>query len=540
VSSVADCGPRARALTRRAFAAAGGAFITAALAARTGVASAATPLRRSRAGSLTTLDPHRPISAADMDIAADLFEGLTAFDARGTLVPACAERWAIAPDGREYRFELRDDLRWSDGAPLTSADVVASFRRLLAPRTGALLGYRFDAIRGARALRRGEGEPDGLGVIAEAPRTLRIALDHPDTDLLRLLAVAYIVPAHVLARAGRDWAKPGQIVVNGAYRPVSWSQGGALQLERNVAFREARAAPLSAVHWVMGVDDATRLRMFRAGELDVAQIAEGAQLGVARRELATRLRTAPAYAGGWIGLNLRRPALADVRLRQALALAIDRHMLTERVRALGEVPSGSLVPAAVVDYHTGAGAAPPEEPAERRLAQARRLLAQAGVGPRRPLRLVAIYSANPLTQRTFLALHAMWSPLGVRVEARGLESRAYSAALSAGEFDLMDYAPFSVVPSATSFVGRFRSDSFLNYSGYANPQVDRLLDTAERSADPAARLRGYREVEAILLREWPVIPIYSGVTHYLVAARVEGWTGRPAFSIPSRFLSLTS
>ncbi len=537
MSRGAHDGRRGQSLTRRAFAAASTALVTIALAPRT-TAGAATPLRRARPGSLTTLDPHRPISAADMDVAADLFEGLTAIDARGALVPGSAERWSLSPDGREYRFELRGDLRWSDGAPLTAADVVASFRRLLAPETGALLGYRFDAVRGARALRRGQGGPAGLGVIAEGPRTVRIVLDHPDTDLLRLLAVAYIVPTHVLVRTGRDWAKPGQIVVNGAYRPVTWSQGGALQLTRNAAFRDARGVPLSAVSWIMGIDDATRLRLFRAGELDVAQLAEGAQLRIARRELAMRLRSAPAFAGGWIGLNLRRPPLADLRVRQALALSVDRRMLVERVRALGEVPTGSLVPEAVVDYHAGAAAAPPEEPAERRLAQARRLLAQAGVDPRRPLRLVAIFSANPLTQRSFLALHAMWSPLGVRVEARGLESRAYNAALSAGEFDLMDYAPFSVVPSATSFLGRFRSDSFLNYSGYANPQVDRLLDAAESSADAAARIRGYRDVEAILLRELPVIPLYSGVAHYLVAARVEGWTARPAFSVPSRFLSL--
>jgi oligopeptide transport system substrate-binding protein len=528
-----------RTLTRRLFAAATGVLLAAG-APPLSAAAAGTPLRRARSGNLTTLDPHRPISAADMDVAADLFEGLTTVDARGALVPACAERWSVTRDGREYRFELRGDLRWSDGAPLTSADVVASFRRMLAPQTGALLGYRFDAIRGARALRRGEGGLEGLGVVADGPRAVRVELDHPDTDLLRLVAVAYVVPAHVLARAGRDWAKPGAIVVNGAYRPVAWSQGGALRLERNAAYRESRAVQTLAVSWVMGIDDATRLRLFRAGELDVAQIAEGAQLGIARRELARRLRSAPTYAGGWIGLNLRRPALADVRLRQALALAVDRRVLTERVRALGEAPTRSLVPEAVADYHAGAGAAPPEEPAERRLARARRLLAEAGVDGRRPLRLVAIFSAHPLTQRSFLALHAMWSPLGVRVEARGLESRAYNAALNAGEFDLMEYAPFSVVQSATSFIGRFRSDSFLNYSGYANPQVDRLLDAAERSTDAAARVRAYREVEAILLRDLPVVPLYSGVAHYLVAARISGWTASPAFSIPSRFLSLTS
>ncbi len=529
----------APALSRRAFGVVGGALLASAVTPSF-AAGGAVPLRRARAGNLTTLDPHRPISAADMEVAAELFEGLTGIDARGEVVPACAERWSVARDGREYRFELRADLRWSDGTPLTAADVVSSFRRLLAPATAALLGYRFDAISGARALRRGAGGPEGLGVLADGPRVVRIVLEHPDTDLLRLAAVAYIVPTHALARAGRDWAKPGAIVVNGAYRPVAWSQGGTLHLERSEAYRAPRAGQPAAVSWVMGIDDATRLRLFRAGELDLAQLAEGTQLRIARLELAARLRSAPAYAAGWIGLNLRRPALADARVRQALALAVDRRLLTERVRALGEQPTGSLVPDAVVDYHGAGRGAWSEEPTERRLAAARGLLAAAGVDRRRPLRLLAIFAAHPLTQRSFLALHAMWSPLGVRVEARGLESRAYNAALNAGDFDVMEYAPFSVVPSATSFIGRFRSDSFLNYSGYSNPQVDRLLDAAQRSAEAARRIQGYREVEAILLRDLPVIPLYSGFVHYLVANRVSGWPARPVFSIPSRFLSLTS
>jgi ABC-type oligopeptide transport system substrate-binding subunit len=132
----------------------------------------------------------------------------------------------------------------------------------------------------------------------------------------------------------------------------------------------------------------------------------------------------------------------------------------------------------------------------------------------------------------------MWAPLGVRLEARGMESRAYNMALNAGDFDLMDYGPFSAVQSATSFIGRFQSGSFLNYSGYADAEVDRLIAAAEASLDPVTRARGYLAVERVLLRDLPVIPLYSGVTHRLVAARVRGWVDNPGLSLPSQFLSL--
>lgn len=496
-------------------------------------------LRRARGGNLTSLDPHRPISAADMEVAADLFVGLTAVDARGAIVPGCAERWTVSPDGLRYEFQLRRGLRWSDGRALLAADFVGSLQRLLAPATGALLGYRYDAIRGARALRSG-GDPARLGVGAPAPDRVVVELERPETDLLKLLAVAYVVPLHRVAALGRDWAKPPAMVVNGAWLPRSWAQNGTLALERNPAFHAAAQFPRAPgrLEWVMGIDDATRLRLFRAGGLDVAQLSEGSQLAIARRELPGALRSVPFYGGGWIGLNTRRGALRDPRVRRALALAVDREALVGKVRARGERPSESLVPDAVADYPERAMPPSAAWPMPRRLEAARELMAQAGIGRSRPLRLVAIFSANPLTQRHFLALGAMWAPLGVALEARGLESRAYNVALSQREFDLMDYEPFSAVQSATSFIGRFRSDSFLNYMGYADADVDRLIDLAEGQRDPAQRAAHYLSVERLLLRDYPVIPLYSGVAHRLVAPRVRGWVDNPGLALPSVHLSL--
>ncbi|MFO1426146.1 MAG: peptide ABC transporter substrate-binding protein [Steroidobacteraceae bacterium] len=494
-------------------------------------------LRRARPGNLTTLDPQRPLSAADMEIAADLFTGLTAVDARGAIVPGCAERWQVSADGLRYEFQLRPGLRWSDGTPLTAADFVASYRRLLAPATAALLAYRYDALRGARELRAGRAAPDTLGISAPDERRVVIELERPETDLLKLAAVAYVTPAHAIARLGRDWAKPPVIVVNGAYRPESWAQNGTLAAVRNEHAGGVPATAPARLEWVMGLDDPTRLRLFRAGELHVAQIAEGSQLALARRELAAQLHSVPFYGGGWVGLNLRRPALRDARLRRALALAVDREVLALKVRQLAELPSESLVPEAVADYPHHAQPEHAAWPMARRLALARELAAAAGASPRQPRPLLAIFSANPLTERTFLALAAMWSPLGVRIEARGLESRAYSLALAQGEFDLMDYGVFSAVQSAASFIGRFRSGMFLNYSGYADPGVDRALDAAERQVDPLQRARWYLEAEQQLLRDYPAIPLYSGVAHRLVSSRVRGWAANPGLALPSQYLA---
>lgn len=498
-------------------------------------------LRRSRGGNLTSLDPHRPLSSADMEIAADLFVGLTAVDAAGQLVPGCASRWSIEAEGRRYRFWLSDDCMWSDGRALRSEDVQFSLRRLLAPKTGALLSYRYDAIRNARAVRRGDKDPKELGVRLEGTRQVVIELERPETDLLKLLAVAYVVPQHALAQWAEDWAKPPHMVVNGAYRPIEWRQNGLLQLVRNERYVAPRVTGsvetvTAGVHWLFGIDDATRLRLFRAGELDIAQISEASSLQLAQAQLRERLQSVPTHTGGWVGFNLRREQLANHKLRRLLALAVDRDTLCKRVRALGEAPSESLVPIAAPDYVDRIALS--SESREERLQRAQALSRELGLSRRKPVRLQAIFSSNSLTQRTFLALDAMWAPFGVRLDLSGLESRAYSAALNARQFDLMDYSIFSVVQGPASFINRFRSDSFLNYFGYAKSEVDALIDEAERQSRVEARARGYLAAEQRILRDLPVIPLYSGVAHRLVSATVRGWQRNLGLATPSHYLRL--
>lgn len=493
-------------------------------------------LHRARDGNLTSLDPHRPVSAADMEIAADLFCGLTATAANGELVPGCAQTWQISADGLHYRFKLRSGLRWSDGSALTAMDFVRSFRRLLDPATAALLAYRYQAIAGAADLLAGRAKPESLGVSAPDEHTVEFRLLRPEVDLLKLLTIAYVVPSAAIARWGRDWAKPPQIVVNGAYVPYSWAQGGSLLLARNDQFFDAAAVKIERLGWFMGLDDATRLRLFRAGELDVAKLVENSQLTMARREFAAQLHSESFYGGGWVGLQTQRPVLRDLRVRGALAMSIDRTALVDKVRGLGERSTDSFVPDAVRDYPNHASPEYAAWPLTRRMRVAAELMQAAGYSATRPAKLVSIFSANALTQRSFLALAAMWQRIGVSLDIQGMETRAYNIALRAGNFDLMDYQPFSAVQSATSFIGRFQSRSFLNYSHYASAEVDVLIDRAESQPDSASRSRHYFSAEQILLRDWPAIPLYSGTNHRLVAARVGGWTANPGLALPSRYL----
>ena len=193
-------------------------------------------------------------------------------------------------------------------------------------------------------------------------------------------------------------------------------------------------------------------------------------------------------------MNCRRGKLAEADVRRALTLAIDRETLVLKVRQLDEQPWQSIVPAAVGEYGAPVLPAHASWPRARSLAAARELLAKHGVGPRQRLKLQALYSANPLTQRMFLAVGAMLRPLGIDVELIGLETRAYSIRLRAGDYDIQDYVPFATIQTIGTFVSRFASDSFLNFMFYRNAEVDRLIALAERQLDATTRIARYREV----------------------------------------------
>lgn len=493
-------------------------------------------LRRVVASELTSMDPQRPTGQVTADLAAELFTGLTYYDGGGRLAPGCACRWQSSADGLTWTFELRAGLKWSDGTPLGARDFVFTLRRYLAPETGAAQASRLDAIRGARDVRFGRRPTESLAVDAPDARTLRIVLEHPDVELPLVLTAAYCVPEHVIRVRGREWSKPGYLVSNGGYALENWAAGAKIiRLRRNPHFHDAARVRIERVEWLTGYDDSTRLRLFRLGEVEIASLEDSGNLGIAKRELTESLHPSAEAAVGWIGVNLARGRLGDPRVRRALALAIDRAVLTDKVRALGERPSDSLLPPGLPEYPAPARPPYADWPMPRRLAAARELLRQAGGSPR-----IGIgFPASPTGRKVFLAVAAMWQAVGVTTELQPLEGRAYNAALLKGQFDVFSYSSFAAVPTASVFLDRFQSDSPINVCAYRSRDFDQAFQLAERQPTVALRAARHADAERIVLSDLPVIPLYSGASNRLVSPRVSGWVDHPGHLHPSQYLALS-
>ncbi len=488
-----------------------------------------------------SLDPHKVSTVEDVRVASEMFEGLVRYGATGAPEPGLAESWAVSDDGLVWTFSLREDLRFSDGAALTAADVVASFQRLMTPATTAPNANLFDAIENAPAVLAGKAAPDQLGVQALNARTVQIRLTRPFPAFLELLAhaAASVLPTHALAQHGDGWVKQRPLVGSGPFRLKEWRLHSALKLERNPAYHDAANVALAGVEYRPVQDDQTALRLFRAGSADVLTDFPARDLPLLRRTVADAVRIAPYRGTYYFAFNTRRPPFDDVRVRRALAMSVDREILVNKVIGLGTPVAWSVVPPHLAGYGPAVLPGFARWPDAKRMDEARRLLAEAGYGPDKPLEFSIRYNTDVEHRRVALALAQMWKPLGVVARIGNAEAAVHFAALKTADFTLARSGWIADYSGAENFLSVFLSDAGpLNYPGYDEPHYDLQVREALRLTDPAARIKALRKAESLLVEDVPVLPLYHYVSKSLVGPEVEGWTDNLANIHPSRTLRL--
>jgi len=492
------------------------------------VATDPSTLRRGNGPEPDSLDPQRARTDSAFNVLRDLFEGLTAVGPGGQAVPAAAESWTVTADGLEYTFRLRDGLRWSNGDPVTAADYVAGMRRLVDPATSSPYAQVFEPVLNAAAIVRGERSPETLGVSAPDERTVVIRLANPAPYLLGLLAQPGTFPVHgpSLAAHGTGYARPGQLVSNGAFVLRDWVLGSHIVAERNRHFWNDAATGVERVHYVHHADAGTEFRQYRAGEIDVTHVVPPQQFGWIQANLPGELHVSPQLSVYYYGFNLARPPFAgNPGLRRALSLVIDRERLTSAVTGRGEAPAYGWVPPGTADY-TPQQFDYAARSYEERVAEARELYRQAGYSVERPLRVEIRYNTGEEHNRIAVAIAAMWKEtLGVETTLYAEEFRALLQSIQAGK-DTQVFRSSWVgdYNDAYSFAQLLQTGFGINLTGYSNPAYDALLEQATGQPDPARRRALLEEAERLMLADHPLLPLYFYVNKHLVKPYVSGWS----------------
>ncbi|MDH4105560.1 MAG: peptide ABC transporter substrate-binding protein [Gammaproteobacteria bacterium] len=483
--------------------------------------------RRGNGPEPDTLDPQLARTEGSFHILRDVFEGLTSIGKDGSPMPGAAMSWTGTPDGLEYRFTLREGLKWSNGDPLKAADYVAGMRRVVDPKTASPYAQMLDPVVNAAAITRGEKKPDELGVSAPDDRTIIIRLATPAPYLLGLLAQPGTFPVHgpSLAANGAEYARPGRLVSNGAFTLADWVIGSHVVLRRNPNYWNDAATQLQEVRYVHIADAGTELRQYRAGQIDYTYVVPAPQFKWIKENLPGELHVAPQLTVYYYGFNLSRPPFKDnPKLRRALSMAIDREKLTTAVTGVGEAPAYGWVPRGVWNYT-------PQQydyaniPYADRLVEARRLYAEAGYSAAKPLRIELRYNTGDQHNRIAVAVAAMWKEaLGVETSLYAEEFRALLQSVQARK-DTQVFRSSWVgdYNDAYTFAQLLESGFGINLSGYSNPRYDALLATAVREVDLAKRRATLEEAERVMLADHPVLPLYFYVNKHLIKPWVQGW-----------------
>lgn len=499
-------------------------------------------LRLGNGPEVETLDPHRAEGVSAANVMRDLYEGLLTEAADGALIPGAAESWTVSEDLLTYTFRLRENGRWSNGDPVTAEDFVAGLQRSADPATGSHYSQMLSPIENADAVIEGKLPPARLGIEALDTRTLRLRLKAPTPYLLGMLVHASCMPIHraSLAQYGSQFAQPGKLISNGAYRLAGRVVQSHVLLERNPFYWDNAGTTIERVYHLNTEDINSELKRFRAGEIDWTYQIPASQVDWIRKNLGDMLLTHTYLGVYYYGLNLSKPPFKDnPALRRALSMAIDREVIANKVMGIGEQPANSWVPPGV-EGHRSAPAPWVGLSREQRLAEARKLYAQAGYSPERPARVEIRYNTHDDHKKIATAIAAMWKQwLGVdavlineewKVFLQNRRLRAKTQVFRSGWIG--DYN------DANSFLEILHSAHGLNDSVYISAEYDELLAKASAETDPGRRQQLLYEAEQRLLEDLPVIPIYFYVTKHLIAPHVVGWKGNIMDHHHSRFLKL--
>ncbi|MBI2496689.1 MAG: peptide ABC transporter substrate-binding protein [Opitutae bacterium] len=475
-------------------------------------------LRIAQRNEPATLDPQLATLPDEFFIIRALNEGLlTPNPAGGEPLPGAAEKWEVAADGRTYTFHLRAGAQWSNGDPVTAQDFVYSIRRALAPATAAPKASLFLGLRGAfQELTGIIDSPVPLGVTAPDPHTLVLTLAQPSADFPSMVASGPWIPVHrpSVEMHGRRWTSPGNHVGNGPFTLAEWQPNQHILVRKNPRYHDAAAMKLDAIRFLAFDSGDSEERAFRAGQVDVTMAVPFSKFAVYRAERPALLHTVPLHETRYLALNTARPPLNDARVRRALALALDRTTLVDKVVRSGR-PAFNFVP-------TGLGGYAPATQINEDATEARRLLAQAGFpqGKGFPPLEIGTWVNTPVLE----AVQQGWrDELGIVVTIAPREARTHLAALAAGDYAIAFMTAIPDYDGASDLFMQLTGGHPANYPHWRFPEFDRLVATAGELADPVARNAAYQKAEGVLLDEMPVIPLYFNAQNFLVSPSVHGW-----------------
>lgn len=475
-----------------------------------------------------TLDPQLASGTPEHLIFHSLFEGLIApapenpdGDAPGAAVSWSAENFTV------WTFKLQPQGKWSDGTPLTAADFLYAYQRILTAQLGADYASMLYPMLNAEEYHTGKIQDfSQVGVKALDPLTLQITLKGPAPYLPSMLKHYswFPVPKQAIEKFGvmtdrnTRWTRPANMVCNGPFKLKSWQVNQALEVERNPHYWDATTVKLNGIIFLPISSDTTEERAFLDGQLHITLTMPLSKIPAYRESKSPYYHNDPLLSVYMYRCNTKKKPFDNPLVRRALALAIDRESITRNILRAGQQPATGLTPPGCnPDYH---------EPNIMRFdpAEARRLLAEAGFPDGKGFPLFDILINTSEAHRSLAeAVQAMWKehlhlPAGVLNQDWGV----YLESQRRFDYQIARFGWVGDYLDPSTFLAIWQTGDGNNNTGWGNPRYDELIHQSFQEGDAAKRLQLLSDAETILLNEAPMLPIYWYTHSYLMRPEVKG------------------
>jgi len=459
-----------------------------------------------------SLDPAKVTGIPEATAIYQLFEGLTCMTEEG-LKPAVAESWDVSPDRLTYTFHLRDGVKWNNGDPVTAYDFEYAWKRALNPETECEYAYQLYYVKNGQAYNEGKiTNPEQVGVKALDEKTLEVTLEAPAPYFLNLTSFYTLFPVHKeTVEFNPDWASsPETYISNGPFKLTNWEHHSKLEMVKSDTYWDAENVKLDKLVLTMIEEESTYLTMWENGEIDTIEEPPLADMDRLRAE--GKLKIKPYLGVYYYIFNTKKEPFDDPKVRRALALAIDRKQLVEKVTKAGEIPAYALVPPGILDadpdsdFREKGGDLFKED-----VETVRRLLAEAGYPDGKGLpEITILYNTRGNHRVIAEAIQEMWkNNLGIEnVKLTNQEWQVYLDSRDKGNFHMARAGWIGDYADPMTFIDLFVTGGSQNDGMWSSARYDELVETAKNTGDQKVRMEAMHEAEKTLIDEMAIMPIY--------------------------------
>jgi len=348
------------------------------------------------------------------------------------------------------------------------------------------------------------------------------------------------LPRHGVEVKGREWARPENFVGNGPFVLKQWVPNEYVMLEKNPRFYDAANVALRQVIFYPTADYGVALQRFRAGELDFQDRFPEQQISWIRKNLPRTINPVPQLITEIIAFNLKRKPFDDIRVREAINLAINREAVTGRILRAGHVPAYALVPPGTDNYPRGGALRLQAMPYPERLERARSLMQAAGYGPNRRLETSYMIRATEpgIYRAVSAAVQQMVAQIYVDIAILPNDMQVFYPAIQAHDFDIAESGWQADFNDASTFLDLYRTGGGNNWGEYSNPAFDAMMDSAQADLNLESRGKKLAAAETIMLNDFAAAPLFYWVNLNLTWPYVKGFKANPMDYHRSRWITI--